>query len=292
MTTLRRSEAWPVTVRRIRQRSGPTSPSVATLTDSGCYPQGGLLDVLVLPYADDAPPVLSKATVGVSVSLDVHRDLLGPEGRIHGRGCVMSRTAVPETAVEEHRDPLTGEDQICGPGEGLDRPSVDPVAEPKLVDSRTKAQLRSRIPMPVGLHRSPGASRTCPRVRFGCLGPVYRRGLLAPVMPAHRCVAEIESTLPPGYRGFPRRRRRGRRTGSTAPCTVPACGAPKLRWPRRSADDAPISDHTGARVALIASRPDAAKRGRRRDLDGADSVAIGSRPWHGEGSRGAWSRWR
>ena len=67
----------------------------------------------MLPKPEHRPSCCGKSIVGVLVTIPVPGDLLLPVLGVSRSLGVMLGAAVPEAAVEEYRDALLGEDQVC-----------------------------------------------------------------------------------------------------------------------------------------------------------------------------------
>lgn len=95
----------------------------------------GIRDGHVLPNTHGCPPSAPELLVGVSVSLPVALDLLGPIPTV---GLVLPVTvlctAVPEAAVDEHRHLRSRKDDVRLPTEVRQRAAVHEIAEPSPVE--------------------------------------------------------------------------------------------------------------------------------------------------------------
>lgn len=119
------------------------------------YALGGLNRILVFPNTDAGPAGSGQTAVGVPIPRPGGFDLLGPKARIGGRDGVVVRTAVPETAVQEHRHPHLGEHQVSSTPELAERSHRYPITQAKGVGGGAQRQLRLGIPALVRLHAGP-----------------------------------------------------------------------------------------------------------------------------------------
>ena len=123
-----------------------------TLSDGLFNTVGGHDRVIVFPHSDDRPTRLGERCVGRPISSHVRLELLRPPLLVRLReGCVL-RATMPETAVDEHRDPLAREGDI-GPRSTQSRDTqVDPVAETAAVELPAQSHLGVRIPVSHARH--------------------------------------------------------------------------------------------------------------------------------------------
>ena len=84
----------------------------------------------MLPHSDDRPSEILEAAVGSVVSLHVALELLLPPLGIGlGEGGVV-RAAMPEAAIYEDGDPLTGKGDVGAGSTELGDVGVDSIAQP------------------------------------------------------------------------------------------------------------------------------------------------------------------
>lgn len=87
----------------------------------------GLVRVFMFPYSKHLPARLSESFVGVQVPSSVGVDLPEPPSRVGFGDAPVGRTAMPETAVQEHGNSRPEEHEVCQvirPGNHLRRKSI------------------------------------------------------------------------------------------------------------------------------------------------------------------------
>ena len=112
-----------------------------------------LLRSFMLPVAQHNPPGVDQCPVRLGVALTVAHDLLLPVvGMGLGRRSAVLGAAVPEAAVDEHRDLEACEDDV-GPAAQVGKGAgVDPITQPMGVQQTPHGHFRLRIARPIGLH--------------------------------------------------------------------------------------------------------------------------------------------
>jgi hypothetical protein len=103
----------------------------------------------VLPYPDDSPAQIGQTSIGVTVALKVGLDLRPPPLGVIFRPSPVGWAAMPEAAVDEDRNPLSGKDNIDRPTATLKQPNVHPKPEPAPVQGGAQRQLQ-RVVAPPG----------------------------------------------------------------------------------------------------------------------------------------------
>ena len=88
----------------------------------------------MLPDADHPPSKLAQLAACAPISLSVRLDLVDPELPVCAGMDAVLRTAVPETAIDEDRDLMTGKNDIWRTRQII---SVDPKAQPTEMKGRT-----------------------------------------------------------------------------------------------------------------------------------------------------------
>ena len=121
----------------------------------------------MFPDPEAHPTSFVEPQVRVAITQLVFRYLVRPVLGVGGCDSVMVRTTVPETSVEEDRDPCSREDQVGRAAQSLEWLRGDPVAKPKCMDRRTKRDFRLRVPAFVGLHVRADPGRRRPRLDHG-----------------------------------------------------------------------------------------------------------------------------
>ena len=69
-------------------------------------------DWFVFPYSDDHPPVSTKGSVNLPITLDISVKLRSPIGRVAFGLGAMNWATVPKTPIDKHGHPLTREDNV------------------------------------------------------------------------------------------------------------------------------------------------------------------------------------
>lgn len=103
--------------------------------------------ILVLPYADDGPPLLLKQQRVPNVTPPILLDLRRPVAVAGRRSRPMHGASVPEAAVEVYDDPRATKNDIRaqGPAIGEANREVDPVPQTPPVKRRAERTLRPSV---------------------------------------------------------------------------------------------------------------------------------------------------
>lgn len=126
---------------------------------------------LVLPNADHEPPRRFKLHVSVFVSRLVPGDLLRPELRVRSMvTCPMDGAAVPITPIYEHCDPSGAEDDVGAPRKVSERPRINSIAQPNLMQSPPHLHLWLCVARRLQLHL-PADRRARGKGSFERVGP-------------------------------------------------------------------------------------------------------------------------
>lgn len=105
-------------------------------------PGRGLARILVLPDSLDEPSGLGEVLVGVDVPFLVALDLVGPVPTVGSvNPSPVVRATMPEASIDEDRDALPTEDDVCSATELGDRANVHPVAEARRMECSTDEHL-------------------------------------------------------------------------------------------------------------------------------------------------------
>jgi hypothetical protein len=126
-------------------------------------PERSLLRVLMLPDAKDGPSGSLQHGIGLPIARAVAVELRAPEIAVERWAGRVHWAAVPEAAVNEHRELQPRKYEVGGPSEARHGSRGHPEAETKFVGSRSNCQLRRGIPWPVSNHRTPDGRGRCPR---------------------------------------------------------------------------------------------------------------------------------
>jgi len=122
----------------------------------------------VLPYPDHRPPQFGQTPIGVAVAFKVGRDLCPPPLGVVLRPSPVDWATVPEAAVNEHGNSLSGEYDVDGAFRAFDQPCVDPVTETFTEEARPQRLLEWVVLTFGGLHSAPCRRRRREVVRvFG-----------------------------------------------------------------------------------------------------------------------------
>lgn len=109
--------------------------------------------MLMLPHAYDLPAGVLKAFVGVTVTSHVATELLAPPVAVALRQRPVFRTSMPETSIDENRNPSAREYEIrAATPEFRERRNVDPVPQPPLMEFAPKGELWIRVPTSLRFH--------------------------------------------------------------------------------------------------------------------------------------------
>jgi hypothetical protein len=99
----------------------------------------------VLPYAEHAPTRRLELRRGISVTQLIRGNLLRPVRRVLARLRSMLGATVPVAAINEDRDPLAREDNICSTLEPRNWRNMELVAKAPPVKSSTQQHLGTRV---------------------------------------------------------------------------------------------------------------------------------------------------
>jgi len=100
----------------------------------------------MFPNANHMPTSLMKESVCFGIAFSCATHLLRPEARIGDGDGVVDGAAVPEAPVHEDRHSRSGEDEIRGSTNSLERTVGDSVPEPRRVDGATESKFWLRVP--------------------------------------------------------------------------------------------------------------------------------------------------
>ncbi len=99
----------------------------------------------MLPDADHPPPRVPQLPIRVGVAPAVRLDLLAPEARVGLGPSAVLRTAVPETAIDEHGEPGGSEHDVGATTYGWDWGSIHAVAETEAVQLTPNGHFSGRV---------------------------------------------------------------------------------------------------------------------------------------------------
>jgi hypothetical protein len=118
-------------------------------------PERRCLWILVLPDPNNSPTSGRERSVVASVSIEVAAQLGLPVGGVRRWQDAVLRAPVPEAAIHEHCDALTGKHEIGATPQTRQR--RDMLAKPKAesVHRRSHGYLRASVPRAVSLHDAP-----------------------------------------------------------------------------------------------------------------------------------------
>jgi hypothetical protein len=123
----------------------------------------GPTGILVLPHSDDCPTRPGEQLVRLTVASPIRLDLVPPPGGVRLRPGAVSRTPMPEAAVDEYRNAGASEGDVGSPSTS-DR-KVGPEPEPVTMEDRSESQLRPGVtatrllhPATDGLRRRDGTA--------------------------------------------------------------------------------------------------------------------------------------
>lgn len=88
------------------------------------------IDAVVLPYPDHCPAQFLKARVGVSISLSILLDLVGPKVTVRLADRMVLWAPMPEATIDEYCDLPSRKYEICTPSQAFDRRPVNEVPKP------------------------------------------------------------------------------------------------------------------------------------------------------------------
>jgi hypothetical protein len=103
----------------------------------------------MLPYTENSPSDILQPLRLDGIPPAILGKLFRPELLRASRSHVMVRAAVPETAVDEHRDARAGENDVRSPSW---RRSVYPITETGIPKCTAKCHLRASVPAPDPCH--------------------------------------------------------------------------------------------------------------------------------------------
>lgn len=116
----------------------------------------------MLPESQYKPPSLLKDGFRFDVSFLVSRDLFGPEIGVCSRHRKVRRASVPITAVDEHRNLPSTEQQVSCATQITLWSCVDAVSKSLSVDEPAHGHFRSGIAAAVTLHGLARCRTGCP----------------------------------------------------------------------------------------------------------------------------------
>lgn len=97
--------------------------------------------VLVLPEAENGPPLRQQTRVGVAIAGRVPLQLGAPPVGVGNRMRRVNGTPVPEASVDEHRDACSRQEDVgASSGQAWQR-TVDPVANPSSKERAPQSHL-------------------------------------------------------------------------------------------------------------------------------------------------------
>jgi hypothetical protein len=141
--------------------------------------------IFVLPDSKNRPSLCCQKVIGLAITGSVLLHLRGPVLGIRLRDRVVLRTSVPETAVHEHGQTCTSEDQVGRALDRSDRPHRHFVPHTHRVDGTPQSEFGPGVAPLVGLHASTRGWRGGPRARRSLgVGAVSHRSLF------RRCVRD------------------------------------------------------------------------------------------------------
>lgn len=112
----------------------------------------------MFPESQNSPTRLLECGIGIAVSSDIRVNLLSPPCGVGFGPCAVSRTPVPEAAVDEHSDPSAWEHKIDPTSRSEDR-SINVEAQPQPMNCSAHRQLARRIASRRDLHPVPDGRR-------------------------------------------------------------------------------------------------------------------------------------
>jgi len=116
----------------------------------------------VFPNSQHIPSGSLELLPNLSVPLGVSQDLGSPILCIALRFYIVAGAPVPETTVNEHREPNPGEDDV-DPSPRVDRGKVDPESVTSCVQFSTNTQFGRCVLAAIREHGLSGRGRACPR---------------------------------------------------------------------------------------------------------------------------------
>ena len=124
----------------------------------------GLRRVLMFPEPEDRPSCGGKPLIGVPIASAVPGDLLFPVVGVGRSLGVVLWAAVPEAAVEEDRDALSGEDHVSSAPKVRKGPGSYPVSKSEGMRGPAQGHFGTGVTAPVGLHASACSGGGSPRI--------------------------------------------------------------------------------------------------------------------------------
>jgi hypothetical protein len=179
---------------------------------------GAPLHLVVLPNADDRPTLAAQDRVVPGVPLPVGEELCPPQRGVGLRELRVLLAPVPETAVDEDRDPGSGEDEVGACSSAGADPAVD--EEPPAAGVERTAQGEFRCGVTAA---EPGHVTAALRVGFPSVHATTVRNGRSTSWPVDAICGEPGVVSPWGARW--RRRRRADRSS----VTLPRCGGATTR---------------------------------------------------------------
>jgi len=113
----------------------------------------------MFPDSHHLPARIVETSIGVGVATLIREDLLSPPRCVGLRPCRMIRTAMPETAVDEHSDPRPPEDNIRAAPNSGDRRVIDPVPKSTAMEELPESQFGRSVTLPCRFHPLPRSRR-------------------------------------------------------------------------------------------------------------------------------------
>jgi hypothetical protein len=114
----------------------------------------GLLWVLVLPEPQHPPALSFKLCIGIPVTPLVGADLVDPVSCVCFRLNIVFGASVPEAAVHEYSETLSGEYEVCGSPHITHWPDADPEPKSEAVGGGAEADFRAGVTAAATEHRS------------------------------------------------------------------------------------------------------------------------------------------
>ncbi len=153
------------------------------LSQGGTDPVGRRRCVFVLPDPHHPPPSSDQPRLVFAIALDVARNLRTPVAAVLGWWLRMRGASMPETAVNEHGNALSGKYHVRPRRAPFDRNGmVDPKPQSAAMQFRSQRCLRLGIPAANTTHVGATSRRT------GTSWNLYRHGL---ILPAVRPLAQV-----------------------------------------------------------------------------------------------------
>ena len=113
---------------------------------------GGFCWMLVFPNPQNMKALISKAGVGVRISVPVTDHLVAPELVVRLWGLVMLGAAVPETTVDKHKESYAAECDVR-PSPSIEwQRCADTKPQAARVEQRSHQRFRAGVAATIGLH--------------------------------------------------------------------------------------------------------------------------------------------